>query len=554
MPSVACASLVVFLLCLCDQLRLGASQQESGTEQYGKVEKSCLNARIVTGNVNYFCDFATWTSAHLYTSSNFSYFAPGSPLSDLEQNNYAKYLYAKLSNQVTSSTGGGGGNSQHFSSDCKDTLKRLACDLSFPECALPGTSISSISYFPPCRLQCEQVNARCPFHLSCDEYPQQDCMMYVPSGYFVLSVAQGPYQPLPIVYGVVLGGWLLMTIAWNVYTFIIHKNRCVLLCRAVSGIPVVKCVVLIFGVSFWTTCVSWDMCSFWMGVSLINTHLVYETGEMVIFMLVAKGWSITRENFSANEWRGVIMSMSGFYMANSIILVLEASVLTSQGFWAASAVLYGIMYLYILSSVLEQLRNLRDYVSLLRPDMPEHIADPMRQKYCMYICFLFLVFASIAMEILTHALVVTDGRMWIVLLAYEVSNMIIIFAIGWIFRPREHSPYFFMVPARMNDATAANRPMPIIEVGEKEEEAEDEEAMDAGTGKLKDSKSGGERDSKRRLAVELAPLLPDSRGKLIVIRHPDRTCSIGTTAPIRETNAPVPAAGNVNALQIERAL
>ena len=50
---------------------------------------------------------------------------------------------------------------------------------------------------------------------------------------------------------------------------------------------------------------------------------VFETGQMMVFILIAKGWTITRDNFAANEWRGVIVALSAFYMSNSIILVLQ---------------------------------------------------------------------------------------------------------------------------------------------------------------------------------------------------------------------------------------
>jgi Rhodopsin-like GPCR transmembrane domain len=102
-----------------------------------------------------------------------------------------------------------------------------------------------------------------------------------------------------------------------------------------------------------------------MGVALTNTQLVYETGQMVIFILLAKGWSITRENFSANEWRGVIMMMSGFYMANSTILVLQASVLSVNSFLLAVGILYGLVYLYILVSGVKNIISLRHQVSYL---------------------------------------------------------------------------------------------------------------------------------------------------------------------------------------------
>lgn len=245
-----------------------------------------------------------------------------------------------------------------------------------------------------------------------------------------------------------------MAVSWNYLTLVTYKDSCVLLCRAVAGIPVLKVLVLVFATSFWTTCNAWEMCSFWMGVSLINTHLVYETGEMIIFVLVAKGWSLTRETFSPNEWRGVIMIISAFYMANSIVLVLQSSVLTIQGFWVAAGVLYGTMYTYIIISTLKQLNIIFDHIALLSPEMPHAIVGPLLEKRRMYVCFLGLVFLSMCMEVVTHALVSYDGHeIWRGLLNYELSNVVIVACVGYLFRPREHSPFFFMVPARLTDTT-----------------------------------------------------------------------------------------------------
>ena len=43
-----------------------------------------------------------------------------------------------------------------------------------------------------------------------------------------------------------------------------------------------QAIVVSFGMAFWATCVQYKMCSFWMGVSLVNTQLVYETGQMMV--------------------------------------------------------------------------------------------------------------------------------------------------------------------------------------------------------------------------------------------------------------------------------
>jgi hypothetical protein len=41
---------------------------------------------------------------------------------------------------------------------------------------------------------------------------------------------------------------------------------------------VLQVLVMVLGTSFWSTCESWKMCSFWLGVAFINCHLMFETG------------------------------------------------------------------------------------------------------------------------------------------------------------------------------------------------------------------------------------------------------------------------------------
>ena len=437
-----------------------------------------------------------WVSATAYSQTNYSVYDTGIALSTAEQNEYARYMSHQMIN-----------NHGKLSTECNNAIKRFSCLKTFPECPITGTSISGIAYFQPCKLQCLQVNSRChpKINLDCDGYPDLDCGVYAPSGYFILSPTQGPYDPLPIIYGICLFFWILMAGGWNYLTYMRHRNSCILLCRAISGIPVIKAIVLIFGTTFWGTCVAWQMCSFWVGVSLINSHLVYETGQMLIFLLIAKGWTITRESLNAAEWRNIIMIMSAFYMCNSILLVLESSLLTGHSVWLANGLLYGIMYLYILESVGMQLYVLKQQVAMLGPDMPIDIISPLQTKYRSYIYFTLLVLLSIIMEVVTHGLL-TYGKMWIVLLAYEGSNVLILFGVGWLFQPQEYSPFFFMVPAVMTDN--GNKPIPILEA--------DDNANDV-----------AELELQRLVESDNVVFAPS---KMIIIRNPSDVISVGISA------------------------
>jgi hypothetical protein len=226
---------------------------------------SCMNARFVDNLQGSYCSDASWTSAYIYAAANFSDYNTGTPLSDSQQNNLAKNIFNDFR----------GGHQQTLGSECKDALQRLACVTAFPECPLPGSSESSISYFRPCRLQCEQANARCPFTVNCNKYPSTNCMLQLPSGYFIIDPKSGPFEPLVVIYAISLSFWVIFAIAWNYLTFVRYKGSCVLFCRTVSGIPILKVLVLTFGTVFWSTGVKWKMFSFWMGVALVNTQLVY---------------------------------------------------------------------------------------------------------------------------------------------------------------------------------------------------------------------------------------------------------------------------------------
>lgn len=409
---------------------------------------SCLNAQSLE-NGGLFCDFATWTSALLYDNKvgNFSYFSPSTAMTAAQQNEYARSLFKELGN-----------TDEQYSGECGLALQRLACVLAFPKCATSGSSLSSLSYYRPCRLQCEQVNTRCQsqgLRISCHTLLEKDCFLSMPSGFFALSPIQGPFSALPVFYAGCLALWLTMTTLWNYWAFVVHRDTNMLLCRVVACVPIIKCIVITFAVAFWSTCLSWQMCSFWISVTLVNTQLVFETAQIALFLLVSKGWRITREGLPQSEWRSIVVTVSAFYMCNSIITVLEGNALTTSGFWIASALLYATNYILILRSTHAQLRILEAQIALLPPGLPDALTEPPLRKLRMYHCFLGLTLICVGMENLAHALVAENGRILLVLVVYEVSNLLLLGTLGWIFRPREHSPFFYMVPAR-----------PLIEDGE----------------------------------------------------------------------------------------
>jgi hypothetical protein len=143
------------------------------------MQLSCSSVYDDVNDQANFCTMVSWLSAQMYTPSNYSLYYPQSPISVHEQDLYAKDLYHSLRAQFRSDR-----------PSCKNSLKRLACAQVFPECPEAGLSMSGISYFPTCAIQCQQTEALCDQHVNCHNFSTFNCMTILPPGYFILSPSE----------------------------------------------------------------------------------------------------------------------------------------------------------------------------------------------------------------------------------------------------------------------------------------------------------------------------------------------------------------------------
>ena len=171
------------------------------------------------------------------------------------------------------------------------------------------------------------------------------------------------------------------------------------------------------------------------------------------YILIAKGWRITRHNLYPEEWRSLIITLSGFYTANALIAVLENAVLSNRPYWILIGILYGSLYLSIFLALRTELLKIHAHIQLLKENMPKRFQSPLLLKGYMYDFFLMAIFLSVSLEILCHTLIAYDKNYTIVLCVYEVFELCLVCWIGYLFRPQEFSPFFFMIPSQGNDST-----------------------------------------------------------------------------------------------------
>lgn len=255
---------------------LSPTSSSSSSSTNPKVILSCQGASS-TDNSNSFCSLVNWQHAAAYASSNYSTYNSAKPFSSEQQGDYARTLfdlYHSYGNKVANSA-------------CDDAMTRLACVSAFPPCPDIITSpASGFTYFVPCRTQCEVVKSVCQSSIDCSRMPQKNCALSLPSANYALSIDQGPYTGEAVLYPIIFVSWCILGIVWVYYAFIKYRFNSVLLCKFLALIPFIKIVSLIFGLSFWETCVKQSMCMAWLSIAYQNIVLIFETGKYICMLFI----------------------------------------------------------------------------------------------------------------------------------------------------------------------------------------------------------------------------------------------------------------------------
>jgi hypothetical protein len=157
-------------------------------------QPSCSGARKIREDSLSYCFMVDWLAGSLYNTSTFTVYSPGTTLTAQDQDRAAQALAAELMDSA-------GGD---LDTDCKEAVQRLACVTAFPYCAAAGDSVSSLSYLPPCQLQCSQVSRICQPGLYTESRLEPDCsslqinhncMLKIPSERFLLQPDQVSAPP-----------------------------------------------------------------------------------------------------------------------------------------------------------------------------------------------------------------------------------------------------------------------------------------------------------------------------------------------------------------------
>ena len=117
-------------------------------------------------------------------------------------------------------------------------------------------------------------------------------------------------------------------------------------------VPVMKVITEVVSCAWWTTCVQWGACSFWLGIITVNVELLFETVFFAAFVVLGKGWCVTREDLTRDEWRSLMISLCGFYLFDSLLLVFKEYI--GFMFWLLTSILYFTLMYYAVKGELKK--------------------------------------------------------------------------------------------------------------------------------------------------------------------------------------------------------
>lgn len=317
--------------------RLNAIREYDLTQGIISTCKDAEESRLINHGSAH-CNMISWQYANAYYKDGFDVYNPGSFLSPIEHLNYAIYVENQIIGNHT------------VSKTCGAYVRYFSCVDTYPHCPMRGDNLNSPSYFETCRLQCLLVNNNCPFNLNCSQYATNNCGLYIPSAYVAVPVEYGEFASIVTLYIWLLPIWVIFAFYWNLYDA--GWEFSLLLSYTVRHIPTCKVVVVAICIAYWQTCNNWLICSYWMGVSILNIHLVHISGMMFLYSMIACGFGIRYPTLPPGKWKAMMLYLFAFYMANSTMVVLQSSI-SPFSFFLTNCIIYGLMYCYILANAAE---------------------------------------------------------------------------------------------------------------------------------------------------------------------------------------------------------
>lgn len=184
----------------------------------------------------------------------------------------------------------------------------------------------------------------------------------------------------------------------------------------------------------------------------------------IIALIISKGWCITRVDLAFSEWREIFILSLVFFVLVTLMQVIGNSWNFTDNVWIAVIILYSCLYFFILGNTWRELDLLYAQVAKIHDDrVVNAVTVAVREKFTIFLIILVMIAAMFTAEVLCNYMFSSRNRLVFVYIVYELVSLLVILTIGYFIRPRNLSPFYFVIPVTTNLnthlRTIANDPM-----------------------------------------------------------------------------------------------
>ena len=295
-----------------------------------------------------------------------------------------------------------------------------------------------------------------------EEQPQSDCVLVPHEGYFLLDIEYGPFEDIPAIFLVFTIVWSCIIIGWTLYLILLWtKDRYNVVQRMIIIVPCTEFLFALVNYFFWDTCVDWGECSYWLNVARANCKLIAETVVFFALLLLGKGWATSRVSLSQFELRRTVLLVCLFYLADSLLMVLQEYV--RWFYWVLISLLYLFMVWYISGSMK---RTIRTYASaLVQIDRDSENFRVIMTKFRFTLNLRLVIFVYAVCVIITHGCrhSLRNVPWWPQIIAQQILQLSLVTVLLFLLRYRNENDLFSLIgTGDVFDADDFKRLPPIL--------------------------------------------------------------------------------------------
>jgi len=188
---------------------------------------------------------------------------------------------------------------------------------------------------------------------------------------------------LSVFFGVAGGLWSLFTLGWIVNTWIINKRHTKPLHKLICFVLVFRSLYDIFLSCFLITCSDSPAGAYW-ALATTTSYTLYNTFVFTTFVLISKGFCVTRDMLDRSEVTVVAMTMGAVYLGFSAFMIEP----TQLGLLLV-IMLFALFYLTI-KFTLSNIKALQTHLMNLMNSNIQAMLPPVWKKLKMLRWFFYL--------------------------------------------------------------------------------------------------------------------------------------------------------------------